>query len=146
MKSLIESHLHEKTIGSQHQQQFKMLITKLALPFCNIMHTQFVQFSCCAEPHNCAFCCTLSLPFRPTRLFLHATPMKRNCIVVLLPVLSLSTWKQAIFIIEARLKPKWNCRTRRVKIQSKVSGYFPLRNNYNALKDILEIVFNFFCC
>lgn len=39
----------------------EMLITKLALPGRNIMCTQFVQFSCCAEPHNCAFCCNLSL-------------------------------------------------------------------------------------
>lgn len=124
-----------------------MLIIKLALLFCNIMHTQLVQFSCCAEPHNCAFCCTLSLPsmshrYRDLLEFLHATlcsfleKKHKNRIALLF------SCQCSRFRCENKqflLQPKWNCRTRRVIIQSKLSGYFAPRNNYNALKDIWKL-------
>ena len=109
-------------------RQFTML-TEIGFCCCNIMHTQFELFPCCARPHNCAFCCTF--PFLPTvslgtyPSLLHATSnnifieQKLHC-CSLASALALDVKTSNFY-----WKPKWNCRTRRVKIQSKVSGYFP---------------------
>lgn len=119
-----------------------MLITKLALPGRNIMCTQFVQFSCCAEPHNCAFCCNLSLVDLFTRD--PVLPSSAHCCsLASVAALDVKTSNSSI---------EWapsneNCRTRRVKITlCWLAANTKKENNYNALKDIFEIAFMVLLC
>lgn len=87
-------------------------------------HSQLVQFSCCVEPHNCAFCCTLSL-----------SPLDSSFtrdFIALLFSCQCSTVKTSNFLLKAsneiveQGESKYN--------QNFLVIFLLSRNNYNALK------------
>lgn len=97
------------------------------------MCTQFVQFSCCAEPHNCAFCCNLSLVDLFTRDPV-LPPSAHCCSLASVAALDVKTsnssieWAPSNEIVEQD-ESKYALLAANTKKE----------NNYNALKDIFEI-------
>lgn len=120
-----------------------MLITKLALPFCNIMHTQLCRFHAVPN-HITAHFVALPRYIReiPTRIFFYTRLRSQEphcCSLASAVALDVKTsnFYWSLNEIVEQGESKYN---------QKFLVIFPSRNNYNALKDILEIVFNFFSC
>lgn len=119
---------------------------------CSFMHS--AQFSCCAEPHNCAFCCTLRLPSLLgdplCRLFfLHATMNVVLCTGEIALLFSCQCSPRSVKTSKFEMKLSNKASQNTIKSSFFWFCSLPSRYNYNALKDASfffsgKIVFNFY--